>query len=129
MIPETNKKSVHSFIFVDIRDAQFLLSDLTIRQVRESHFYFLNAVEVVLNLAQEGFSESVPTENDLQKSQQQEDLSDRPFLQNLQQVPSMSKSQLNQGMLVALMEYWRLSCWTCHDPGHSTFTSPYFEQK
>ena len=39
-------------------------------------------------------------------------------------IPTLTEEQTKQACYVVPSDYWRLSCWTWRDGGHSTFTCP-----
>ena len=55
------------------------------------------------------------------------DLANRPVNINAILVPHMTPEQLRWAISVVSEDYWNLSCWTCSDDGHSTFTFPYLQ--
>ena len=53
------------------------------------------------------------------------DLINRPIDVQTIPTPALTEEQLKLAMQVVPEDYWNLSCWTCRDEGHSTFTCPY----
>ena len=53
------------------------------------------------------------------------DMTNRPVNANTIPTPTLTPEQLRLAMSVVPEDYWSLSCWTCRDEGHSTYTCPY----
>lgn len=64
----------------------------------------VHMLEDILNL------ESVPTANNLHSLLQHQKLSVRLFIQDKQQIPTVSEAQLRQALLVVQKDYWGLNC-------------------
>ena len=47
----------------------------------------------------------------------------------MHEIPGMTDEQLDQAMSVIPADYWRLSCWTCREPDHVTFTCRHLSPK
>jgi len=50
---------------------------------------------------------------------------DRPMLTTTDECPPLTEEQVRQAVSVVPADYWSMSCWTCRDEGHSTFTCKY----
>lgn len=86
-------------------DAPSTASNLSKEQGLEPHLHHLHLVEVVFKLEEILFSESIPTSDDLRKSQQQQNLSSHLLLQIEQWVSSLSEAQLRQTILAVPKDY------------------------
>ncbi len=51
-------------------------------------------------------------------------LEGRDFMRPSEKVPDLTTEQIQQGIAAIPADYWQLSCWSCREPGHTTFTCP-----
>ena len=65
------------------------------------------------------------TADDLMGSLSQRSLEGRPINRSTTEVPAILPEQLQKALSVIPTDYWSLSCWTCREEGHTTFTCPF----
>ena len=53
------------------------------------------------------------------------DLQERNVFGPTTEVPELTKEQMESALSVIPADYWNLSCWSCREGGHSTFTCPH----
>lgn len=52
---------------------------------------------------------------------------ERQMTRSYEGIPELTDAQIRQAVTVVPGDYWQLSCWTCRDGGHSTFTCPFLQ--
>lgn len=72
-----SKMKLSAFMLSATPDAQFTGSSLPKEQSQESHLHRLDTAKIILKLEKVLLSKSIPTSDDLHKSLQQQDQSDR----------------------------------------------------
>ena len=53
------------------------------------------------------------------------DMKGRNILHDAKDTPELTPEQIQLAMTVVPEDYSQHECWTCHEPGHTTFTCPF----
>jgi len=61
----------------------------------------------------------------IQQSLDRSGLESKAIMKTMRDMPELTADQLDSAMDVIPRDYWRLSCWTCREHGHVTYTCPY----
>ena len=66
----------------------------------------------------------VQTNEDLERITKLMSSDERDVMRPTEDVSELTDTQIRLGQSAIPNDYWKLSCWSCREPGHSTFTCP-----
>ena len=69
------------------------------------------------------------TDTAIEKALERNGLDPTSIMQTMKDMPELTEDQFDHALTVIPADYWRLSCWTCREHGHVTYTCQYLSPK